>query len=146
MTDSITKVVDLAAPISRVWQALTDHQEFGEWFRAKVDRPFEVGDTQQVSSTYPEYVDQPWEMRIERMDPERLFSFKWGDIGCIAGDADTPPTLVEFRLETSSKGTRLTIVESGFDALPDTRRHDIFRDNTEGWSQQVRNIIAYVDT
>ena len=43
--DRIEKIVDLAAPVSRVWRALTDHEEFGQWFRVRLDGPFEVGAT-----------------------------------------------------------------------------------------------------
>jgi uncharacterized protein YndB with AHSA1/START domain len=39
MNDLIEKQIELKAPVSRVWRALTDHHEFGEWFRVKIDGP-----------------------------------------------------------------------------------------------------------
>jgi hypothetical protein len=43
MRDSIEKRIELKAPLSRVWRALTDHREFGEWFRVKLEGPFKPG-------------------------------------------------------------------------------------------------------
>lgn len=145
MTDRIEKIIDLAAPVSRVWRALTDHREFAEWFRAKIDNPFMVGEMQRASSTYPGHESQPWEMKIECMEEMRLFSFIWGDIGSISQGTGEPPTLVEFHLEAEGEGTRLKIIESGFDALSYPRRLDVFRENTQGWQEQACNIVDYLN-
>lgn len=148
MEDKIEKIVELAAPVSRVWRAVTDHQEFGEWFRVALDGPFKVGEISRGVMTYPGYEDMPWETVVHRMDHERLFSFSWVPY---APDADAdisnePKILVEFRLEPTSTGTRLTITESGFLSLPDSRRVDAMRENTKGWDEQARNIAAYVES
>lgn len=145
MKDSIEKVVELAAPISRVWRALSDHVEFGKWFRAEIDGPFEVGRVLHAKTTDPEHDCVAWEMVVENMDTERLFSFRWGDIPSQAAGMAEPHTLVVFRLEKIQEGTRLTIIESGFSALSATHRHEVFRDNTTGWNEQARNITSYVE-
>lgn len=146
MADRIVKIVDLNAPVSRVWRALSDHNEFGQWFRVKLDGPFEPGTLSTGKMTYPGYEHYPWLATIERMEPEKLFSFRWHHH---EGKANVdiskqPTTLVEFRLEPLPDGTRLTITESGFEGLPDGRRIEILRGNTEGWNIQAGHIAAHV--
>jgi len=144
--DKIEKVIELSAPISRVWRALTDYREFGQWFRVALDGPFEPGAVSTGKMTYPGYEHHPWLATVERMEPERLFSFRWhhDDESAQAGISERPTTLVEFRLEATINGTRLTITESGFSSLPESRRIDIMRGNAEGWEIQSRNIAAHV--
>jgi uncharacterized protein YndB with AHSA1/START domain len=146
MTDHIVKTVELKAPVSRVWRALTDHKEFGQWFRVKLDGPFKPGAVSKGQMTYPGSEHYPWLAVVERMEPERLFSFRWHDFDEKSGIdvSKQPTTLVEFRLEPTVEGTRLTVTESGFEALPDPRRLEVLRGNTEGWNIQANNIAAYV--
>ena len=147
MENRIVKTVDLNAPVSRVWRALTDYKQFGEWFRVKLDQPFEAGGLSTGQMTYPGYEHCPWRAAVERIEPERLFSFSWHDFDetSDADVADQPAMLVEFRLEPIDAGTRLTITESGFEALPDPRRLVVLRGNTEGWNIQAQNIADYVE-
>lgn len=146
MVDSIVKVVELKAPLSRVWYAISDYKEFGRWFCVKLDGPFRPGSISTGKMTFPGYEGYPWRAIVERMEPERLFSFRWHDYDEKSGaDVTEQATmLVEFRLEPTAEGTRLTITESGFEALPDHRRIEVLRDNTEGWNIQAINIAAHV--
>lgn len=148
MEDKIEKIVHLAAPISRVWRALTDYEEFGRWFRVKLDGPFKVGEVTRGRMTYPGYEDMPWESITARMDHERLFSFYWPseEIASAIDDPTIPRLLVEFRIQATANGTRLTITESGFASVPDPRRMEMFRENTRGWDEQSKNIAAYVES
>jgi len=146
MTDRIEKRIELKAPISRVWQALTDYREFGEWFRVKLDGPFAPGQASSGHITYPGYEHVRWEAVIQAMEPERLLSFTWHPY---AVDPKTDysqesPTLVEFRLEKTSNGTLLVVTESGFDKVPANRRPEAFRMNEGGWAEQMTNIESYV--
>lgn len=146
--DRIEKVVELAAPVARVWRAITDHKEFGAWFRVRLDNPFEVGTTTTGHVTYPGHEDMKWVSVTEQMDHERLFAFSWPPS---AVDPDTEygkeaKVRVEFRLEPIEKGTRLTITESGFQQFPETKRLDVLRSNTEGWNIQAENIAAHVES
>ncbi len=149
MQDSIEKRIDLKAPVARVWRALTDHREFGAWFRVDLEGPFAVGEVSRGRITYPGYEHLKWEATVEAMEPESLFAFTWCPYG---GDpdvdySDEPTTRVEFRLEPTEGGTRLVISESGFDALPDDpRRVDALRRNTQGWNEQAKNITAHVES
>jgi uncharacterized protein YndB with AHSA1/START domain len=142
----IDKPVTLAAPPARVWRALTDHTEFGTWFRVALDQPFVAGEMSTGHMTYPGHEGLPWLARVERMEPERLFSFRW--FHAPEGrppSTDDPTTLVEFRLEPAADGgTRLTISESGFEALGDTRAGEVMRGNAEGWNIQSGNLANHV--
>lgn len=146
MSDRIEKQIDLKAPVSRVWRTLTDHREFGEWFRVKLDGPFVPGEACAGYITHPGYEHLRWEAVIQAMEPERLFSFTWHPYA-VDPDADysaEPSTLIEFRLEPIPGGTRLFLTESGFDKLPEHRRLDAFRGNEKGWIAQMQNIAQYL--
>ena len=150
MSDRIEKQIELKAPVSRVWRALTDHREFGEWFRVKLDGPFVEGQVSRGNMTYPGYEHVKWYAVVQKMEPERLFSFTWPhpksfDKAEYSGDyANDPTTLVEFRLEKTKNGTLLRLTESGFDQLPRDLRLEAFRRNEGGWTEQLKNIEAYV--
>ena len=147
MTDRIEKSIDIAAPVERVWRALTDHEEFGAWFRVKLDGPFVVGETSLGRITSPGYEHVKWEAQVVAMDAPRLFAFTWHPYAVEPGRdySDEPPTRVEFRLEQAGGGTRLTVTESGFDAIPAGRRDEALRMNEGGWEEQVRNVKAHAE-
>lgn len=144
--DRIEKRIELKAPISRVWRALTDHREFGEWFRVKLDGPFVPGEVSRGHITYPGYEHLKWEAVVQKMEPERLFSFTWHPyaIDPKKDYSNEPPTLVEFRLEETPTGTLLLLSESGFGEIPPDRRLEAFRMNDGGWTQQMKNIENHV--
>jgi uncharacterized protein YndB with AHSA1/START domain len=142
MSNVIEKRIELNAPVSRVWRALTDYREFGEWFRVKLDGPFMPGEISTGHITYPGYEHLKWEASVQKMEPERLFSFTWHPyaVDPKVDYSNEPATLVEFRLEPKDKGTVLYLTESGFDALPKDRRFEAFRMNEDGWTEQITNI------
>jgi uncharacterized protein YndB with AHSA1/START domain len=146
MENRIEKLLELNAPVSRVWRALTDHREFGEWFRVKLDGPFVPGQVSRGHITYPGYEHVKWEAVVQKMEPERLFSFTWHPYSVdpkIDYSKETP-TLVEFRLEETTTGTLLLLTESGFGEIPSDRRLEAFRRNDGGWTEQMKNIESYV--
>jgi uncharacterized protein YndB with AHSA1/START domain len=145
MDTHIVKRIELQASVSRVWRALTDHREFGEWFRVKLDGPFVVGQISRGQITYPGYEHFKWQAIVQKMEPERLFSFTWHhSLDPNADISQEPTTLVEFRLEKTETGTLLTLAESGFDNLPPNLRLEAFRRNDGGWTEQMKNIESYV--
>jgi uncharacterized protein YndB with AHSA1/START domain len=143
-TDRIQKSIVLRAPRARVWRAIADAQEFGSWFRVKLEGSFAPGATVRGRITYPGYEHATMTMRIERMDFEELFAFRWHPGDGEPTDPSEPTTLVEFRLEEIEGGTRLTVVESGFDQIPLPRRAEAFRSNEQGWAEQMKNIETHV--
>jgi uncharacterized protein YndB with AHSA1/START domain len=146
MANQIEKRVEMKAPVSRVWRALTDHREFGEWFQVKLDGPFVPGQISRGHITHPGYEHLKWEAVVQKMEPERLFSFTWHPYPAdpkIDYSKETP-TLVEFRLEKIASGTLLIVTESGFDNIPSDRRVEAFRMDESGWAGQMKNIESYV--
>ena len=146
-TDRIEKRIELKAPVARVWRALTDHHEFGEWFRVRLEGPFEPGRTVRGHITYPGYEHLLMEVVVQRLEAEHLFSFTWHPyaIDPKVDYSQEPPTLVEFRLEKIPAGTRLTVTESGFDRIPPGRRAEAFRMNDGGWAEQMQNVARHVE-
>jgi uncharacterized protein YndB with AHSA1/START domain len=156
-TDKIQKKILLRAARSRVWRAISNSKEFGTWFGMKVDAPFVAGATLAVSIT-PTKVDpavakeqapydgMPFEIVIDKVEPERHFSFRWHPYGVEAGVEYTnePMTLVTFDLEETTGGVMLTITESGFDRIPLARRAKAFAANEGGWEAQTKLIEKYL--
>jgi uncharacterized protein YndB with AHSA1/START domain len=146
MTDRIEKRIELKAPVSRVWRAITDYREFSAWFRVNLEGPFIPGKVTRGQITHPGYEHLKVEVTVKEMQPERLFSYTWHP------DALDPnvdysketPTLVEFQLEKIASGTLLVITESGFDKIPAHRRSKALRGNDNGWTGQIKNIANYV--
>jgi uncharacterized protein YndB with AHSA1/START domain len=146
-TDRIEKTAVLKAPRGRVWRALSNAKEFSAWFLTDFAGEFAEGATLRGRPRNPGYEHLTIEIRIERMEPERRFSFRWHpyEVDLSKDASHEPTTLVEFTLDDVPEGTRLTVVESGFDALPAGRRFEAFRENESGWVEQMRNITRYVD-
>lgn len=145
-TDRIEKQVELKASLTRVWQALTNYQEFGQWFGVKLEGPFQTGEKAKGNITYPGYEHLVMEVVVKEMQPERLFSFYWHPyaVDPAVNYSQEKPTLVEFVLEELPSGTLLKVTESGFDAIPAARRDEAFRMNSGGWEAQMTNIEKYV--
>ncbi len=142
-TDRIERKVLLRAPRSRVWQALTDSAQFGEWFGVAAAAAFTPGARVRGAVTHKGYEHLTWDVVIEQMVPERLFSWRWHP-GADPADESEPTTLVVFELQDAPGGTLLTVIESGFDAIPIARRHKAYRDNDGGWTGQMESIERYV--
>jgi uncharacterized protein YndB with AHSA1/START domain len=145
-TDRIEKEILLRAPRSRVWRALTDAKEFGSWFGVALDGPFVAGGRTTGRITHPGFEHVRFEVSVERIEAERLFSYRWHPfaIDPAVDYSKEPTTLVEFRLEDAPEGTRLMVVESGFDRIPAGRRDEAFRMNSGGWAQQLENVRRHV--
>ena len=145
-TDRIEKKIQLRHPRSKVWRALTDAQEFGSWFGAVFTEPFKPGVRLRGKVTHKGYEHMTMDVTIERMEPERLFSWRWHPGAAQPGEdfSDEPTTLVVFDLQDVPGGTLLTVVESGFDQIPLARRAKAFRMNDEGWAMQMKAIEGYL--
>ncbi|HEX3662467.1 MAG TPA: SRPBCC family protein [Acidobacteriaceae bacterium] len=144
--DRIEKSIELRAPVSRVWRALTEHAEFSAWFRVKLEEPFRVGEESHGPILYPGYEHLIWRAVIQQIDPEQFFAFTWHPyaVDPKVDYSEETPTLVEFRLEPAAAGTRLSLTESGFTDLPDDRRDEAFHRNDDGWTQQMKNFEEYL--
>jgi uncharacterized protein YndB with AHSA1/START domain len=144
--NTIEKRIELKAPQSRVWRALTDYREFGQWFKVKIDGPFVAGQPSTGHITHPGYEHIKWDATVKEIRPETYFSYTWHPY---ANDPNVDysketPTLVEFRLEKIPTGTLLIVKESGFENIPASRRAEAFRMNDGGWAGQLKNIDKHV--
>jgi len=145
-TDCIEEKIRLRVPVARVWRALTDAEEFGEWFGVKLGGAFAPGASVKGTITEKGYEGMRFEMAVERIEPRRLFSWRWHPYA-IDPDVDystEPPTLVVCELEEVADGTALTLVESGFDTIPVRRRAEAYRMHEQGWAAQMKNIERYL--
>ncbi|HEY6911008.1 MAG TPA: SRPBCC family protein [Myxococcales bacterium] len=149
--DRIEKTVLLRAPRQRVWNAIADAKQFGSWFGAAFDGAFAAGARltgkivptradAEVAKAQQAYAGKTFEVTIDRIEPMRLFSFRWHPyaVDPAVDYSKEPTTLVVFELEEVSGGTRLTITESGFDRIPAGRRAEAFTRNDQGWAAQAR--------
>jgi uncharacterized protein YndB with AHSA1/START domain len=145
-TDRIEKSVVLRAPRERVWRALADARAFGQWFGVDMAGPFEPGGRVAGRVTHEGYEHLQFELTVERMEPERLLAWRWHPAAINPGTdySAEPATLVVFELADVAEGTRLTVVESGFDGIPLARRAEAYRGNDEGWTQQMVAIERYI--
>jgi len=147
-TDRIEKNIVLQAPRSRVWRAIASAEEFGAWFGVTIEGAFAPGARLTVRFTSPGHEQVTMEITTERVEPEHLLSYRWHPYAIEPGVdyAGEPTTLVEFHLAEVPDGTRLTVIESGFDRIPPARRATAFRMNDQGWAAQLTNIARYVAT
>jgi uncharacterized protein YndB with AHSA1/START domain len=146
-TDRIERQIFLRAPRARVWKALSNAEEFGNWFCVNLKgQKFEVGKRTRGPITHKGYEHIMWDVLVERIEPERLIAWRWHPYA-IDPDVDyskETPTLVTFELKDVEGGTLLTLIESGFDQVPASRRLEAFRMNSGGWDAQMRNIEQHV--
>jgi uncharacterized protein YndB with AHSA1/START domain len=146
-TDRIEREILIKAPRSKVWRALSNAEEFGDWFGVALKgKTFETGKRVQGQITHPGYEHVVFDIAIERIEPERLLSWRWHP-AAVEPSVDyskEPTTLVTFELKDAEGGTLLSVVESGFDAVPASRRLEAFRMNSGGWDAQMKNIEKHV--
>jgi uncharacterized protein YndB with AHSA1/START domain len=157
VSDRIEKQILLRAPRARVWRALTDYREFGEWFGMRCDAPFTPGAAvtgtivptavdAAVAKTQEPYTGMPFEITIEQMEPQRLFSFRWHPFAIERGVdySGEPTTLVTFSLDDAPEGILLRVTESGFDRIPLARRAAAFTANEQGWGMVMTLVEKYL--
>ena len=145
MSNMIEKSIEIEAPRSAVWSALTDHEKFGAWFGARIDGPFVVGEVSTGVITVCEAAG--WKATIKAMEDPAYFAYTWHPYA-IDPDYDysgEPETLVEFWLEEKGASTVVKVRETGFDNLPPHRIADALRSNTNGWEFQLGNIKKYAE-
>jgi uncharacterized protein YndB with AHSA1/START domain len=156
-TDRIEKEVVLRAPLERVWRAISDADEFGQWFGVRFDGPFVQGASvtgvittttvdDEVAKAQQPYAGQADTWQIVAVEPKRRLAFRWHPYAVEPNTdySQEPTTLVEFTLDETADGVRLRIVESGFDAIPAERRAAAFAANSEGWEAQTRLVRKYL--
>jgi uncharacterized protein YndB with AHSA1/START domain len=145
-TDRIEKHLVLHHPRARVWRAITDVSEFNQWFGVSLTSPFAPGKAVSGHLTVAGYESLEMTVWVETIEPEQRFSFRWHPyaIDVEVDYSNEPTTVVTFTLEDVKEGTKLTVTETGFDALPESRRAKAFASNGAGWMQQLEQIQTYL--
>jgi uncharacterized protein YndB with AHSA1/START domain len=137
--DRIERTVEIAQPPATVWAALTTAEGLGTWFGDRATIDLRRGGAAKV-----EWKEGPTaDLRIERIEEPRVFGFTWHIYGL--PDDDPRRTYVEFTLEPTGAGTRLTVVESGFAQLPEDAHHKAYDGNTRGWGSELGELVDYLD-
>ena len=146
-TDQIEKSIELRASLETVWQALTDYRKFSEWFRVNLEVPFAIGKKAYGQMTFPGFEHFRLEVVVIAIEPMSRFAYTWHPyaVDPSVDYSNETPTTVEFTLAPIDGGTRLTVVESGFDAVPEWRRSEAFRMNEGGWKSQIKNVEVYLE-
>ncbi|MCE0464270.1 MULTISPECIES: SRPBCC family protein [Pseudomonas] len=146
-SDRIERKILLKAPRSQVWRALANAEIFGQWFGVALEgKRFVAGERTQGRITYPGYEHLTWDVAVERVEPERVFSFRWHPYA-VEPEVDysqEPETRVQFELEDMNGGTLLKVIESGFDGIPEARRLKAFRMDSRGWDEQMAKIEEFL--
>lgn len=156
-TDRIEKEVVLRAPLERVWRAISDADQFGQWFGVRFDGPFVAGASvtgvitpttvdEDVARAQEPHAGKSDTWQIVAVEPQRRLAFRWHPYAVESGVdySEEPTTLVEFTLSETGDGVLLRIVESGFDAIPAERRVAAFESNSEGWAAQTELVRKYL--
>jgi len=156
-TDRIEKRIVLSAPLERVWQAISNADQFGKWFGVSFDGPFIVGaETKgritpttvdpEVAKMQKPHEGKPFLFHVERIEPMTLIAFRWHPfaIDPAVDYSKEPMTLIEFRLKAIGNETELVLVESGFENIPAARRAEAWRANEGGWTHQMKLIEKYL--
>ncbi len=141
----IERQIEIKAPMAKVFLALTDSKQFGQWFKVKLDGPFVAGKTT-TGMNLSKGFEMPMQFIIREIKPETYFSYSWTPFPMdrTIDYSKEEPTLVEFFLSTSSKGTLVKVKESGFDKITASRRAKAFEMHSGGWEAQLQNIEAFL--
>lgn len=145
MENSIEKQITIKAPMAKVWKALTDAKQFGQWFKVDLQSDFVAGKTTLGTNTSKGF-EMKMEFHVKDIKPQTYFSYAWTPFPMdkTFDYSKEEPTLVEFFLEEVAGGTLLKVKESGFTKITASRRAEAFRMHTGGWEAQLKNVEKFL--
>lgn len=138
---TVQRTITIAAPIDQVWAAVTEAEHIAKWFpqTAVLD---EVAVGAEGTFAFEGYGEFP--VRIEALDAPRMIAYRWGNDNTVAVPLDPAhSTVFTFTLEPIDGGTRLTVVESGFDVMSDPAAS--MEGNRGGWTSELDELVAYLE-
>ena len=133
----IDRDITIKAPPERVWQALTSAEELSAWFKVRIDGTIAPGAEVWMTSTHAEYAGQRFQVRIAELSAPHRVVWEWHP-GAVDPNMDystEPRTTVTFTLEPVAGGTRVSVSDTGFDAIALARRAKVYEDNSQGWTE-----------
>ena len=137
--DRIERTVRLSRPPREVWRALTTAEGLSAWFGERASIDLRPGGAATMTFRGGTTV----EMRVERVEEPAVFACTWR-LPDLPED-DPRRTYVEFILEPDGNGTLLRLVETGFAQLPVDTRQETYDSHSRGWSQELSELVNYVD-
>lgn len=145
MDNAIEKQIIINAPVAKVWKALTDAKQFGQWFKVDLQSDFVAGKTTKGKNTSKGF-EMNMEFHVKDIKPQTYFSYAWTPFPMDQNFdySSEQPTLVEFFLQETNGGTLLKVRESGFNKITASRRAEAFKMHTGGWEAQLKNIEKFV--
>lgn len=145
MGNSIERQIAIKAPVAKVWKALTDAKQFGQWFKVDLHSDFVAGKTTKGQNTSKGF-EMAMEFHVKEISPQTYFSYAWTPFPMDQkfDYSKEQPTLVEFFLEESKDGTLLKVKESGFNKITASRRAEAFKMHSGGWEAQLKNIEKFL--
>ncbi|MBS1905181.1 MAG: SRPBCC domain-containing protein [Actinobacteria bacterium] len=133
----VTRNISIAAPAAQVWRTITEPEHLSLWFGRTVLGSDGVG-----TMTFEDHGAVP--IRIESIDAPRSVTYRWNNdnaLGRLPDEIDeASSTVFTFTLEAEGEGTRLTVVESGFERTSDPRVN--LERHREGWNIELDKLIA----
>ena len=143
----IDRTIELNAPPDRVWRALTNAEELSAWFQVKIEGRLASGTEVWMTSVHPQHAGQRFRVRIAELTPPHRVVWEWhpGEVDPAVDYSRERRTTVTFSLEPSERGTRLSVSETGFDAIALARRAKVYKDNSEGWAEVLVWLQKYVE-
>jgi uncharacterized protein YndB with AHSA1/START domain len=140
---TVRRTIRIAAPVEKVWQAVTEPEHISKWFgRTVLDG---TGPGAEGTMTFPDYGAVP--IRVEAVDAPRMVAYRWGNddaSGRMPDRVDEATTTVfTFTLEAVADGTELTVVETGFDRTSDPSAN--LAAHGEGWVSELDKLVALLE-
>jgi uncharacterized protein YndB with AHSA1/START domain len=140
---TVRRTIRIAAPVEKVWRAVTEPERISQWFGRTVLLGDSVG--AEGTITWPDGPAIP--IRVEEMDPPRMVSYRWRNDetdAALAEDLDAgPSTVFTFTIEPVDGGTQLTVVETGFATLTDPA--GALESHREGWDGELDKLVALLE-
>jgi uncharacterized protein YndB with AHSA1/START domain len=141
---SVQRTIRIAAPLEKVWAAVTEPEHISRWFGKAAFEGSTAGS--RGTLTWPDR--EPIPVRIEAIDPRRTVSYRWGNDDA----ADVVPaeldeahsTVFTFTLTDVAGGTELTVVETGFENTSDPTAN--LADHREGWNGELDKLVALLES
>jgi uncharacterized protein YndB with AHSA1/START domain len=143
-TFTVRRTIRIAAPVEKVWTAVTEPEHISRWFGRTVLNGTVAGAIGSI--TFENYGTVP--LRVEAVDAPRMVSYRWGNDDAAEQRPDSVDeehsTVFTFTLEPLADGTQLTVVETGFDRTSDPALN--MASHSEGWVSELDKLVALLES
>ena len=135
---AVERSIWIDAPRERVWPFLVRAEELEKWYATNF--AWEIP-TLELGATIRFHNDEygALEATIDMLEPPHRFALRWHE------NPPYPSLTTVFELEEENGGTRMTIRESGYEAVPEDERQTWLKQSGDGYSGSVANLKALVE-